>query len=47
MVGEERFCSIATGCKQCPICNGKVGCHAGTDACCRPMQSYSHALKQC
>eukprot|EP00891_Asterochloris_glomerata_P003719 jgi/Astpho2/3719/Aster-x1166 len=23
MVGEERFCSIATGCKQCPICNGK------------------------
>lgn len=23
MVGEERFCSLAHGCKQCPICNSK------------------------
>jgi hypothetical protein len=23
MVGEERFCSLATGCKACPICNSK------------------------
>lgn len=28
MVGEERFCSLAHGCKQCPICKSKghVGC---------------------
>ena len=25
MVGEELFCSLAHGCKQCPICNSKVG----------------------
>lgn len=24
MVGEELFCSLAHGCKQCPICNSKV-----------------------
>lgn len=50
MVGEERFCSISTGCKQCPICNGKVGCNATvacTDAWCRLTEACYHGLKQC
>ncbi|DBA96880.1 hypothetical protein WJX82_004592 [Trebouxia sp. C0006] len=31
MVGEERFCSLAHGCKQCPICKSKG--HVGCDHC--------------
>ena len=47
MVGEERFCSLAHGCKQCPICKSKVGLQLfwhDTFACEWHMM-HSHALK--
>ncbi len=48
MVGEERFCSLAHGCKQCPICKSKVRlylCWHGAFACEWRMM-HSCALKQ-
>lgn len=45
MVGEERFCSLAHGCKQCPICNSKVRTFALRPLVIRSGQQVLHALQ--
>ena len=42
MVGEELFCSLAHGCKQCPICNSKV--RSDLLGFCSHLSIWRHAL---
>ena len=42
MVGEELFCSLAHGCKQCPICNSKV--RSNFLGFCSHLSTWLHAL---